>query len=110
MAGVQLTLGEKIALARMRRDESQKVFGKRFGVIALTVAQWEKGRTVPTAAHQEILKSLFREVYIDQDENLEIQTFQGPVPFNEPIEVSLRIGPQSESKVRLSVEVRRKAS
>ncbi len=110
MAGVQLTLGEKIALARMRRGENQNVFGKRFSVKALTIAEWEKGRQVPTAAHKEMLKSLFREVLIDEDENLQIQTFQGPVSFNEPIEVSLRIGPQSESRVRLSVEVRRKVS
>jgi|HubBroStandDraft_1064217.scaffolds.fasta_scaffold168923_1 transcriptional regulator with XRE-family HTH domain len=110
MAGVELTLAEKIALVRMRRKETKEVFCKRFGVKPLAVNHWEKGRSRPTPEHMEILKALFRDILKEGDESdFEIQTYQGPLPFDEPVHVSLRIAPQSESRVRLSVEVRRRA-
>jgi transcriptional regulator with XRE-family HTH domain len=114
MAGVELTLAEKIALVRIRQKETKEVFCKRFGVKPLAVNQWEKGRFRPAPEHMEILKALFHDILNDGndgDENdFEIQTYQGPLPFNEPVQVSLRIAPQSEKRVRLSVEVRRRAS
>jgi len=111
MAGVELTLGEKIAVLRSRLKETQEAFGGRFHVKPLTVNQWEKGRSAPAQEHADLIKGLFRDHLQEEDEGeLEIQKYEGPLPFGQAVQVNFRISPQSEKRCRLSVEVKRKVS
>ena len=52
MAGTDLvSLGKKIAAARVLLGLSQRAFAAEIGVHSVTVADWERGKAEPTLAH-----------------------------------------------------------
>jgi len=109
MAGLQLTLGERIALVRGRLNETQETFGDRFSVKPLTVNQWEKGRSNPAKEHFEILKTLFREILKEDDEGeVETDTYQRLLPFNQSVKIDFHVSPHGPDRVQLDVSVQRK--
>ena len=110
MAGVLLTIAEKIALTRKRLEENQDTFGERFKVKKLTVHQWEDGVYEPSPEHLPLMHKLFLEVLKDDESELETSTQQLFLPFGAPVKIDFRISPHSADRVRFDVEVRRKIS
>jgi len=95
---IELTTAEKVLLARKRLGEDQTDFADRFKVKWLAINRWEKGEVDPKPEHLRQLRQLFREVLHDEEDQLVL-------PFDEPIDVDLRIGPQA---VQIAVEIRRR--
>jgi transcriptional regulator with XRE-family HTH domain len=110
MAGVKLTIAEKIALTRKRLRETQDKFGDRFKVKKLTVHQWEGGAYEPAPEHLPLMHKLFLEVLKDDESEFETSTQQLFLPFGAPVKIDFRISPHSADRVRFDVEVRRKIS
>jgi DNA-binding XRE family transcriptional regulator len=109
MAGQPINLAEKILLARRRLREEQPDFGKRFDVKRWMVNQWEKGKVIPKPEHLAKLTQLFKELFDDDEGQVESVTYQLFLPFDEPVKLDFRISPYSETKVGLAMQVKRKA-
>ena len=111
MAGLRLTIAEKIAVSRRRLDETQEVFGTRFNVKKLTVSQWESGESAPKRKHLAVLNELFKQVLGEEDQSkVETAAYQLLLPFDQPVNIDFRVSPNTAESVRLAVEIRRKVS
>ncbi len=111
MASLMLSMAEKIVITRKRLDETQKQFAARFNVEPLTIANWEKGKIEPRSdQHRALLSNLFMSVLQEEGESqFEIATYQLHLPFNEPVKIDFRVSPHSADRVRLGIEITRKA-
>lgn len=58
MDNYNLTLGERIAIARKRTYLTQQAFANRLGVSALTVRRWESGESSPAFQKVDALSKL----------------------------------------------------
>ena len=112
MTGFQLSEAEKIALTRKRLGETRDAFAARFDLKALAVTKWENGDTSPKKAeHRAILARLFQENLKEADDSMyETAAYQLNLPFDAPVRIDFQISPLSEDRVRLGVQVTRKAS
>jgi transcriptional regulator with XRE-family HTH domain len=110
MAGLQLTEAEKIAITRKRLDETLEEFATRFNVQALAVSKWEGGTVPRNAQHRAILTQLFQSVLQEEDESqYETAAYQLQLPFDAPIRIDFRVSPLNAERVRLGVQIMRKA-
>ena len=112
MTGLQLTEAEKIALTRKRLGETQDAFAARFNLQALAVTKWENGEAHPKKAeHRAILARLFQDVLKEEDDSMyETAAYQLHLPFDAPVRIDFRVSPLDADRVRLGVEITRKAS
>jgi transcriptional regulator with XRE-family HTH domain len=110
MAGLELTIAEKIALTRRRLGETQEAFADRFNVQPLAVNKWESGESTPRGERGAALNQLFQTVLHEGSESqMESAAYQLLLPFDEPVKIDLRISPHSSDRVRFAVEIRRRA-
>ena len=110
MNGLNLNTSEKIIVTRRRLKETQGKFAERFNVKKLTVSTWESGESLPDREHAAQLAKLFQQVLGEEDESkMETDNLQRLLPFDEPVNLEFRLSPASADKVRLSLEIRRKA-
>src|ERR1700722_6430821 len=61
MRTLDLSLGERILLTRVRAGQNQSEFGRRFQVKALTIRGWETGSAEPRPKNMQILSQLYAE-------------------------------------------------
>lgn len=111
MSGFQLSDAEKIALTRKRLRETREIFAARFKVRALAVTKWENGEASPRSQqHRAILAQLFQSVLHEEDDSqFETVTYQLNLPFDQPVGIDFRVLPLGPDRVRLGVQVKRKA-
>ena len=110
MVGLQLSDAEKIAITRKRLGETLKVFAARFNVQALAVTKWEGGAVPRNPQHRATLTQLFQSVLHEEDESqFETAAYQLQLPFNAPIRIDFRVSPFNAERVRLGVQITRKA-
>lgn len=108
---IPLTIPEKIMIVRRRLGESQQVFGERFKVKQLTVTQWERGEFNPRPEHLSALNEIFRDMLGEEDDSkTETAAFQLLLPFDQPVQMDLRVFPSSAKAVRCAIEIKRKIS
>lgn len=109
MAKVQLSIPEKIVIVRRRLGETQEKFGERFRVRKLTVNQWETDVATPKHEHLTILNGLFQRILGEEDESkIETAAYQLLLPFDQPVNIDLRMSPNTAETLRVAVEIRRK--
>jgi transcriptional regulator with XRE-family HTH domain len=97
---------QEIRRYRKSLGESQKSFGKRFGVKRLTVGNWERG-TVPNSKH---LPPLTQEMNERGKAKGEEGTYQLILPFDQPISLELKMSPQKAETIHFEVRFKRTAS
>lgn len=94
-------LGERIRLHRIRRGETQQELADRLGIHRSTINKWENGQL------QEELAALIQEM--DSETDADGKTFQLSLPFDDPMDLEVRIYPKKPDSIRLEVERKRKA-
>jgi transcriptional regulator with XRE-family HTH domain len=95
-------LAQRIRRCRQNLQESQSQFAKRFGVTPLAVGNWERG-TPPRRKHLTHLTPLLEDSGHAQSESL---TYQLQLPFEQPIDLELRISPQRADTIHLEVQLK----
>jgi transcriptional regulator with XRE-family HTH domain len=112
MPEFELSYAEKIFLVRKRLGQTQEEFARRFNVQKLAVTQWESGGAEPRdERHRALLVQLFRDVLHEEDDStFETAAYQLNLPFDEPIKVDFRVLPIGPGRVRLGVQIKRRAS
>jgi transcriptional regulator with XRE-family HTH domain len=109
MNGEPNGLGQRIRRCRRTLGENQEVFGARFGVKRLTVINWESG-TQPNGSHLPTLTQLLKEEEAKQT-HTESRTYQLQLPFDQPINLELRVFPQRADTIHVEVQLlKREAS
>jgi DNA-binding XRE family transcriptional regulator len=106
MNGDLTDLPQRIKRYRRSVGENQTEFGKRFGVQRLTVTKWEKG-TRPNSDHLPQLTQLLSDREAAQGESL---TYQLLLPFDQPINLELRVSAQKADTIHFEARLRRKVS
>jgi transcriptional regulator with XRE-family HTH domain len=101
----ELNLGQRIRRYRKQMGESQEAFGRRFGVKRLAVANWEKGAT-PNGKHLPEVERLIRD---GETRSTESVTYQLLLPFDEPINLEVRMSPRHADTIHFEVQLKRKA-
>jgi transcriptional regulator with XRE-family HTH domain len=91
----------RIRQFRKVHRESQTKFGARFNVQRLTVSSWENG-TPPNRNHSEELAKL-----LAREEDKADGGFQLRLPFEVPIDVTLRISPRPSSTIHFDLQIKR---
>jgi transcriptional regulator with XRE-family HTH domain len=104
MNGELNDLPQRIKRYRRSRGESQETFGKRFGVQRLTVTNWEKG-TQPNSNHRPQLIQLLGD---KEEAEGEGTTYQFLLPFDQPINLELRVSAQKADTIHFEARLRRK--
>ncbi len=95
-------LGQRIRLHRVSRGETQEEFAVRLGVCRSTVTNWERG-ILP-----EPFATLIQE--IEDAQRAGGQTYQLSLPFDDPMDLEVRIYPKKPDSIRLEVDRKQKAS
>ena|SRR5258706_9932558 len=103
-----LPISEQIKSFRRRLNENQGTFGARFGVTALTVGNWERGVFEPSSRHLSRVTAAMTQPQ-STAERVGIP-YQLELPFDQPIELELRITARSADTVRCEVRVISRAS
>jgi DNA-binding XRE family transcriptional regulator len=103
MNGELNDLPQRIKHYRRNLGESQETFGKRFGVKRLTVTNWEKG-TQPNSNHRPQLIQLLS----DKGAQGEGTTYQLLLPFDQAINLEVRVSAQKADTIHFEVQLRRK--
>ncbi len=96
-----LALAERIKLHRIRQGETQEDLADRLGVHRSTINKWENGGL------PEELATLIQEM--DASADIEGKTFQLSLPFDDRIDLELRVYPKKPDSIRLEVERKQKA-
>lgn len=98
-------LAQRIKDCRLNLRESQKVFGKRFGVTHLAVGNWERG-TRPHRRHETALVLLLKDAHTKEQHH--DPTYQLQLPFDQPINLELKISPQRADTLQVELHLKRK--
>lgn len=98
MAESTKSLAERIRLYRQANEETQQQLADRLGISRGTLINWEKGEFPPG------LGKLVEEMY--EAEKTAGQTYQLKLPFEQPIDLEVRISPRRATAIRLDVERR----
>jgi DNA-binding XRE family transcriptional regulator len=103
---------QRIRAHRRRTGQTQQQLAERLGVTRLTVVNWEKGVWPGKNLAQltDELRTTEREeiTITSEPEPSEAFTYQLSLPFDEPINVSLRVGPRTADSLHFEVHFERK--
>jgi DNA-binding XRE family transcriptional regulator len=99
-------LSKRIKHYRRTLGENQTDFGKHFEVTRLTVGSWEKG-TVPNSKH---LPLIMERLTSAEDKPGHESSHQFTLPFNQPIDLAVKISPQASQTIYFEVWIKTKAS
>jgi transcriptional regulator with XRE-family HTH domain len=94
-------LPARIKRYRKAHRESQTKFGARFKVKRLSVFNWEQGKP-PNRGHFEELTKLLAEGDADAG-------FQLRLPFDSPIDLTIRLSPQPSTTIHFDVQIKHRA-
>jgi transcriptional regulator with XRE-family HTH domain len=107
---------DRVKAHRRRTGQSQRALAERLGVTPLTIIKWEKG-TWPGRTLARLLQELRTTEEAPTSSStptgvvsfpLRNPAYQLNLPFDEPVEVILRMGPQAEGMVQVEVRFERR--
>jgi transcriptional regulator with XRE-family HTH domain len=70
--------GERLQRARVRNAITQTELGEKIGVSGPTISNWEKGKTAPSKAQRDKLKTLFGAQTVERPESKELEFVSSP--------------------------------
>lgn len=102
---------KRVRTHRRRTGQTQQQLAEKLGVTRLTVVNWEKGawpgkNLVPLVAELRTSEEVTTEVAAEISREF---TYQLSLPFEEPITVSLKVGPKTSESLNVEVRFERKA-
>lgn len=99
-------LPQRIRRYRRNLGENQTEFGARFGVTRLAVGGWESG-TLPNSIHLPQIMELLNAA--EAQPGME-SAHQFSLPFEQPIELSVKMSPQASRTIHFELRVKANAS
>jgi len=101
---------ERVKAHRRRTGQTQQALATKLGVSRLAVVNWEKGvwpgKNITRLTEE--LKTTEREEVTAVAEPAEALSYQLSLPFDEPINVSLKVGPRTADTLHFEVRIERK--
>ena len=102
MAEKRESLGQRIRLHRQSQGETQEQLALRLGICRSTLISWE---------HDDLpqpIGKLIEEMY--EVESARARVYQLQLPFDEPIDLEVRIAPKKSSTLQVDVEWKQKSA
>ena len=96
MADSGESLAQRIRLHRLSRGETQEQFALRLGICRSTLIAWEQGNL------PQPIGKLVEEMH--EAEKTRGRLYQLHLPFDEPVDLELRIGPKRDTSIQVEVE------
>jgi transcriptional regulator with XRE-family HTH domain len=98
-----LNYGQRIRAHRRKMGHTQENLAERIGVTRPAVNRWEKRGTMPTGKHMD---KLVEYLNTDPGSQNERHTYQLELPFDQPINIELRISPQRAESIHFLVKLK----